>query len=106
MEEIKHIEEELKEKPLDKPELSKIQSAKIPKGTFEVLQPGKFDDKYILGEFLGKGSFGTVNKCFLIENRKVIRAVKLVKKDLSDKQKDSFVHEMEMLKKASHPNVL
>ena len=106
MEDRKSIDEESKGEGLDKAELKKIESAKIPKGTFEVLRPGKFEDKYYLDRFLGKGTFGSVNVCILKENSEVIRAVKLVQKKTSARHKDAFFHEMEMLKKASHPNVL
>ena len=43
-----------------------------------MVNSGKFEDKYILGEFLGKGAFGSVNECFLKTNTDVKRAVKLV----------------------------
>ena len=106
MEDRKSIDEESKGEGLDKAELKKIESTKIPKGTFEVLQPGNFEDKYYLDKFLGKGAFGSVNMCILKDNSEVIRAVKLVSKKSSARHKDAFFHEMEMLKKASHPNVL
>jgi len=103
----KPIEEEFKyDLPLDLPELTTGPSVKIPKGTFEVLNPGNFEDKYYLDKFLGKGAFGSVNACILKDNQEVVRAVKLVSKAASAKHKDTFFHEMEMLKRASHPNVL
>jgi Protein kinase domain len=103
----KPIEEETKEElPQELPLLQAETSIKIPKGTFEVLNPGLFEDKYYLDRFLGKGAFGSVNACILKDNREVVRAVKLVSKVASAKHKDSFFHEMEMLKRASHPNVL
>jgi hypothetical protein len=108
MEDRKAIEEETNEEllPYDMPDLKKDYSVKVPKGTFEVLNPGNFEDKYYLDRFLGKGAFGSVNACILKDNHEVIRAVKLVSKAVSAKQKDAFFHEMEMLKRASHPNVL
>ena len=53
-------------------------SAKLKKGTFEVLNPGKFSDKYNISTHLGEGAFGSVNKCTLKEDSKVVRAVKQV----------------------------
>jgi len=53
-------------------------SAKFPKGTFEVLNPGVFSEKYDISTHLGKGSYGSVNKCILKEDSKVVRAVKEV----------------------------
>ena len=44
-----------------------------------MLNPGNFADKYDLGEKIGEGHFGTVNKCILKSNREVIRAVKILK---------------------------
>jgi serine/threonine protein kinase len=103
----KPIEEETKEElSLELPELKTETSVKIPKGTFEVLNHGNFEDKYYLDRFLGKGAFGSVNACILKDNQEVVRAVKLVSKGASAKHKDAFFHEMEMLKRASHPNVL
>lgn len=62
------------------PELARFPSKKLPKGTFEVIKQGKFEDKYIMGASLGKGSFGTVNLCKLVENYEVVRAVKRIRK--------------------------
>ena len=41
---------------------------------------GKFKEKYSLGQLLGQGAFGEVRKC-INRNTKVIRAVKLIKKE-------------------------
>jgi len=53
---------------VEMPELAKQLSKKIPKGTFEVIKQGRFEEKYVMGASLGKGSFGTVNLCRLIED--------------------------------------
>jgi hypothetical protein len=45
-----------------------------------VLNTENFTDNYILGEFLGKGHFGSVNECTLKSNQEVKRAVKILSK--------------------------
>ena len=55
---------------------------------------------------LGQGAFGEVRKCI---NRvtKVIRAVKLIRKDkMSAEEEKAFNHEIEILSKLDHPNIL
>ena len=81
-------------------------SKKFPKGTFEVLNPGEFSAKYDISTHLGNGAYGSVNKCTLKEDSKVVRAVKKVWKSDAVIEQQKFLAEMEMLRKVSHPNVL
>ena len=55
-------------------------SKKFPKGTFEVLNTGEFSEKYNISTELGKGAYGKVNLCTLVEDPTVKRAVKQVRK--------------------------
>jgi calcium-dependent protein kinase len=55
---------------------------------------------------LGQGAFGEVRKC-INRHTKVIRAVKLIKKESMNKEEEeSFKHEITILKKLDHPNIL
>jgi calcium-dependent protein kinase len=55
---------------------------------------------------LGQGAFGEVRKC-LNRDTKVTRAVKLIKKEsMSSEEEQSFKHEINILKKLDHPNIL
>jgi hypothetical protein len=56
-------------------------SNKFPKGTFEVLNPGEFSQKYNISTRIGNGRYGFVNICTLIEDPNVKRAVKQVSKE-------------------------
>ena len=86
MESTLPVEEE--KEPMISLELEKTQSVKLPKGTFEVLNSGKFEDKYLLGMDLGHGAFGTVNICTLKSNNDVTRAVKKVIKKPPGRNQD------------------
>jgi len=55
---------------------------------------------------LGQGAFGEVRKC-VNRKTKVIRAVKLVRKDSMTKDEmESFQKEIAILKQLDHPNIL
>jgi len=55
---------------------------------------------------LGQGAFGEVRKC-LHRDTKATRAVKLIKKEsMSSEEEQSFKHEISILKKLDHPNIL
>jgi hypothetical protein len=56
-------------------------SNKFPKGTFEVLNPGEFSQKYNISTRIGNGRYGFVNICTLIEDPNIKRAVKQVSKE-------------------------
>jgi len=69
------------EEPSSLPILTKdFKSKKIPKGTFEVLNPDVFSDKYRIDKHLGEGAFGSVKRCILKDQKGALRAVKLVRK--------------------------
>lgn len=55
---------------------------------------------------MGQGAFGEVRKC-VNRKTKVIRAVKLVRKDSMTKDEmESFQKEIAILKQLDHPNIL
>ena len=67
---------------------------------------GKFKEKYSLGQLLGQGAFGEVRKC-INRNTKIIRAVKLIKKDsMNDEEEQNFKYEINILKMLDHPNII
>ncbi len=55
---------------------------------------------------MGQGAFGEVRKC-INRKTKVIRAVKLIRKEsMSKDEEQSFKYEISILKKLDHPNIL
>lgn len=63
---------------------------KINKADFILVNSGKFRDYYQLGQVLGTGAFGEVRKC-VSRTSKVIRAVKIIKKEsMSKEEEESF----------------
>lgn len=79
---------------------------KIVKADFIQSNNGTFKDHYQIGQLLGQGAFGEVRKC-LNRDTKVTRAVKLIKKEsMSSEEEQSFKHEISILKKLDHPNIL
>ena len=55
---------------------------------------------------LGQGAFGEVRKC-INRKTKVIRAVKLIRKDAMTKEEEkNFQDEIKILKQLDHPNIL
>lgn len=78
----------------------------ISKSFFIGKNQGKFKDCYTPGTVLGEGAFGEVRKC-QHKTTKVVRAVKLVKKDnLSDNEIKALEDEIEILCKLDHPNII
>ena len=51
------------------------------------MNEGKFREHYQVGSLLGAGAFGEVRRCIL-RSTKVIRAVKLIRKDVMTKEED------------------
>ena len=65
---------------------------------FIMTNDGKFKEKYSLGQLLGQGAFGEGRKC-INRNTKVIRAVKLIKKEsMSQEEETTFKYEINILK--------
>ena len=55
---------------------------------------------------MGSGTYGEVRKCKNIRSQ-VIRAVKILKKqNLNDFELQRFTHEIELLKRLDHPNII
>jgi calcium-dependent protein kinase len=55
---------------------------------------------------LGQGAFGEVRKC-INRKSKLIRAVKLIKKDtMTPEEEKAFQEEIAILSKLDHPNIL
>lgn len=55
---------------------------------------------------MGNGAFGEVRKC-VNRTTKVIRAVKLIRKDsMTAEEMQAFKEEIEILSKLDHPNIL
>lgn len=78
----------------------------INKSDFILTNNGKFRDHYQIGQLLGQGAFGEVRKCINRKSR-VIRAVKLIKKESMNKEEEqSFKYEISILKRLDHPNIL
>jgi calcium-dependent protein kinase len=59
----------------------------INKADFITRNDGKFRDNYQIGQMLGAGAFGEVRKC-IKRSSKVIRAVKLIRKDAMSAEED------------------
>ena len=79
---------------------------KIVKSDFIQQNNGSFKEHYQIGQMLGQGAFGEVRKC-LHRDTKATRAVKLIKKEsMSSEEEQSFKHEISILKKLDHPNIL
>ena len=64
---------------------------------------GRFNEKYVRGEYIASGGFGAVYKCNL-KKQKEIRAVKVISK--FGATLDSFKLEMDMLSKLPHPKII
>lgn len=65
-----------------------------------------FNHIYSIGEELGKGAFGTVNKCVRIFDNKVF-AVKIINKQhFTEKDKEHLKIELSILKLVCHPNII
>ena len=55
---------------------------------------------------MGSGTYGEVRKCKNIRSQ-VVRAVKILKKsNLNDFELHRFTHEIEILKRLDHPNII
>ena len=86
--------------------VEKIADLKIAKSDFIQSNNGKFKDHYQIGQMLGQGAFGEVRKC-TTRDTKVIRAVKLIKKEsMNQEEEESFKQEIGILKRLDHPNIL
>ena len=87
-------------------EITNIDDVQINKGDFIISQSGNFRDVYQIGNLLGQGAFGEVRKC-INRKTKVIRAVKLVRKESMNREElQSFQEEIAILKQLDHPNIL
>ena len=63
---------------------------------------------YDIGDELGKGSFGTVNKCVRVGQKKQC-AIKMILKDSLNSNPmlpDLMISELAVLKTTSHPNIM
>ena len=70
------------------------------------MNDGKFRDNYQVGSLLGAGAFGEVRRCIL-RTTKVIRAVKLIRKDvMTNEEEKAFQEEIKILCTLDHPNIL
>lgn len=87
----------------DSKSLEFFESYKIPKGTFEGISTGNFEDKYQIDRLLGEGSYGKVNLCVLKSDPTCKR---VVKKNVRYSDKASFLHELKIMQIVSHPNIL
>ena len=55
---------------------------------------------------MGSGTYGEVRKCKNIRSQ-AVRAVKILKKqNLNDFELQRFTHEIELLKRLDHPNII
>ena len=65
-----------------------------------------FNESYSIGDELGKGAFGTVNKCVRIIDNKLF-AVKIIDKTkFTDNDKECLKNELSILKLVCHPNII
>ena len=68
-----------------KEEVKDVKDVVISKGDFILQSSGNFRDVYQIGQLLGQGAFGEVRKC-INRKTKVIRAVKLVRKESMNRE--------------------
>ena len=90
-----------------KKEQEKNSDIRFSKSTFIQQKNEKFRDNYLIGQSMGCGIFGEVRKCKHSKSN-VSRAVKVLRKDklFSRFEIDRFQHEIEILKKLDHPNIM
>ena len=78
----------------------------VGKNMFIMANDGKFKEKYSLGQLLGQRAYGEVRKC-INRNTKIIRAVKVIKKDsMTNDEEQNFKYEINILKELDHPNII
>lgn len=93
-------------------ELPKKRNLQIPDSTIRrdklSLSVHPLGSQYILKENIGKGSYGEVRMAYLRADRLEKRpfAVKIIEKNLHQKELKRFLREIEILKSLDHPNVV
>jgi len=73
--------------------------------TSNTLKPKKFEDKYEMGEELGRGGFSIVKKCTNKETN-AINAVKIILKNQSDEELKLLLREIDIMKKIKNMIIL
>jgi serine/threonine protein kinase len=86
------------------------ENLKIKNAWFNVLKTASqvinFDEIYEIGNELGKGAFGTVNKCIRKCDNKIF-AVKIIdKKNFTENDREHLKTELSILKLVCHPNII
>ena len=85
---------------------NRFKELNISRADFVLKKGAKFTDYYDIKETIGRGAFGSVEKC-IHKRTKRAAAVKVLKKsNFNKKELELIVNEISIIKELDHPNIL